>query len=417
MRRCDLRRRRAWWRWLTASRYLALVLTAIVTGTRAAVAAPAGYGVEAGPFRVYPELGVDFIYESNYFRTGEDGGADEATWTNVLTPGLWLSALKGADSYELSYLATIGTVFSSSDDNYVNHAVNANGSWELGLRHRVWAQYEFIHSYDRRGTGDPGEVSRDNFTDEDPDVWQSNRAQLGYSFGSPGAKGRLDLTGGMAWRRYLNNDQEPRDNDRLLLDATYFWRVRPKTSLLFDVNWQDVHYVDQVPGSTILDSQEWRLYTGATWDATAKTSGTIKLGYVAKDFESALYEDYSSFGWEAGVQWRPRTYSMVNLVTARNPMESAVEGADAVVVSSLAADWVHSWKSYLRSRLSAFASNDEYLGEDRTDHRYRLGAGVFYQPDRRIELGAEYRYETRTSEVALDEYNNNVLMLTLDARY
>lgn len=395
---------------------LVMVLTAGAWGG-AVLAEPVGYGVPAGPFRAYPELAVEFNHESNFFRT--DGGLlpIKATWINVLAPALRLNALKGTDAYNLSYLARIGTVFSSRDDDFVDQAVNANANWELGARHRLRAEYEFLDWHDRRGSGDPSEVSAPNLIYKHPDLWNSNRARMDYSFGSPGAKGRLDLAAAQTWRRYTNNDQETRDNDRTLLDAAYFWRVFPKTSLLLDVNWQNVDYVNEAPGSTTLDSQEWRLYAGATWDATAKTTGTIKLGYVAKDFKASVYQDYASIGWEADVQWRPRTYSIVNLTTSRNPMESATGQADAVIVSVIAADWVHYWRSYLRSKLGALGTNDEYLGEDRVDHRFQVGAGLFYQPARRIELGAEYRYESRTSDDSLAEYADNVVMFTLDARY
>lgn len=378
---------------------------------------PVGYGVPVGPFRLFPEVGVEFNHESNFFRTDGSVAPAKSTWINVLVPTLRFNALKGPDAYNLSYLARVGTVFSSRDDDYVDQAVNANGNWEFGQRHRLRAEYEFLDWHDRRGSGDPGQTSAPNFTYDHPDRWNSNRAQLNYSFGSPGAQGRLDLAASETWRRYINNDQETRDNDRAMLDATYFWRILPKTSLLFDVNWQDITYVNEAPGTTTLDSQEWRLYGGATWDATAKTTGTIKFGYVAKDFQASAYEDYSSFGWEANLQWRPRTYSIVNLVTARDPLESATEGSYSVVVSRVALDWVHYWRSYLRTKLGALGTNDEYLGEDRVDHRYQIGLGLFYQPVRRIELGVEFRNESRTSDLPETEYNNNVLMLTLDARY
>jgi len=78
---------------------------------------------------------------------------------------------------------------------------------------------------------------------------------------------------------------------------------------------------------------------------------------------------------------------------------------------------VHYWKSYLRSRVDLLGTNDEYLGTDRVDHRYQAGAGVFFLPKRWAELGLQYRYETRTSDYSLAEYSDNVLILTLDARY
>jgi hypothetical protein len=382
-----------------------------------AKADPVGVGVAAGPVRVYPAIEVEFLYHSNYLRSDASLLPDMATWENVVAPSLRLSALKGTDVYNLSYLARIGTISDNTDYNYVDQGVNADASWEFGSSHRLRADYEYLNWTDRPGSGDPSLTSRSNFFYKHPDRWESNRAQLGYSFGSPGAKGRLDLTAAGAARHYLNNNQETRDNNRGLLDATFFWRIQPRTSLLFGANWQTIDYTNELPGSVTSDSEEWRLYTGATWDATAKTTGTVKLGYLAKDFTASEYQDYSSIGWEANLQWRPRTYSIFNLVTSRNPFESATPLSDAVVVSAIGLDWVHYWKSYLRSRLDLLGTNDEYLGEDRVDHRYQVGAGVFFQPKRWAELGLQYRYETRTSDIPLAEYIDNVLMLTLDARY
>jgi hypothetical protein len=382
-----------------------------------AQADPVGTGIPAGPVRVYPALQVEFNYYSNYLRTDSDLVPDMATWENVLAPSLRLNALKGPDAYNLRYLARIGTIFENTNYNYVDQGVNADANWEFGSRHRLRADYEFLNWTDRPGSGDPGVVSAPNFISKHPDRWQSNRAQLGYSFGSPGAKGRLDLTAAGTERRYLNNDQETRDNNRGLLDATFFWRIQPHTSLLFDANWQTIDYTNELPGSVTLDSEEWRLYTGATWDATAKTTGSVKVGYLAKDFTASEYQDYSSIGWEANLQWRPRTYSIFNLTTSRNTLESATELADAVAVSAVSLDWMHYWKAHLRSKLSLMGTNDEYLGEDRVDHRYQVGAGLFFQPTRWVELGAEYRYATRTSDDPLAEYSDNVFMLTVDARY
>ena len=67
-------------------------------------------------------------------------------------------------------------------------------------------------------------------------------------------------------------------------------------------NWQTIDYTNELPGSVTLDSEEWRLYTGATWDATAKTTGSVRVGYLTKDFTASDYQDYSSIGWEANLQ-------------------------------------------------------------------------------------------------------------------
>jgi len=384
-------------------------------------AAPIGKGVMLGDsgVKAYPWLKVDFVHEDNYFRTSGDIIPEKSTWINVIEPGVRLSALKGADAYNLSYLARIGTVFDSKNDNFVDHAVNADANWELGLRHRLRVDYEFLRWHDRRGSGDPGDVSRPNFLSTHPDVWRSNRVGAQYSFGAPGARGRFDIAAAKLFRRYQNNDQEDRDNDRTILDGTFYARIMPKTSLLFGVNWQDIDYVNEGPRLITLDSQEWGVYGGVTWDTTAKTSGTVRLGYIIKDFEASERDNTTDFGWEVDLVWRPRTYSTVDLVTRRRFVESTEGTADTVVISSIEGQWNHNWSQFIRSRVSGFASDDDYAGSvsGRQDNRYRVGAGAFYTPRPWIEVGGEYVYETRDSNLRLAEYTNNVFMFTFNGRF
>ena len=98
-------------------------------------------------------------------------------------------------------------------------------------------------------------------------------------------------------------------------------------------------------------------------------------------------------------------------------MESATGQADAVVVSSVAADWVHYWKSYHEDQAQCLGYQRRVPWRGSCGPSVSGRRRVFFQPKRWVELGAQYRYETRTSDDPLAEYTDNVFMLTLDARY
>jgi polysaccharide biosynthesis protein VpsM len=380
-----------------------------------------GSGFPLGGFRAYPWLNLLMSYETNYYRSNDDidrlGGLGVlSTWESVLEPGIRLNALRGADSYNLSYLARIGNVFSSSEDDFFDQQAVATANWDLGLRHRASLDYQYWNWHDRRGTGSPVDSSRANFSEE-PDRWVSNRVTGGYSYGAPGARGRVDLLAGFRTRNYINNNQGYRDNDRTVLGATFFARVRPKVSLLLELGWEGIDYTDQQPDTLSLDSDQTIAYGGVTWDATGKTTGTVKLGWMTKDFSAQQREDVSDMGWSAQVQWRPRTYSTVNLVTERAPVETSTGGADAVVVSSLRLDWVHYWRPLVYTRFGLLGTDDDYIGESRVDHRYGASGGVFYQMRRWLELGVDYSYESRTSDESLAEYTNNIVLFSFRTVY
>ncbi len=389
-----------------------------------------GTGFDVGRFRAYPWINLFMSYESNYYKTSNDvlvnntitslGGLGPlSTWETVVEPGVRLTALKGADSYNLSYFARIGIVSASSADNFTDQQTQANANWEFGLRHRVTFNYQYWYWHNRRDSGSPADFSRVNFFYPHPDLWDSNRVTLGYSYGAPGARGRLDLMAGYRTRHYLNNNQEVRDNDRPVLGATLYTRVRPKVSLLFDAAWEKVNYTREAPGALTLDSEQMTLYTGVAWDATATTSGTVKFGWLGKNFTAGQPDNVSDFGWSAKIQYRPRTYSTFNLVTERTSAETNTGLADAVVVSLVNLDWVYYWKPRLYTRVEMLGTNDDYVGESRTDHRCNASGGVFYQMRQWLELGVKYTYEARTSNLPLRaaDYNDNVLLISVRTAY
>lgn len=390
-------------------------------GFGTAAAEPTGQGFALGPFRAYPWLNFLFGYSDNYYRSNDKLERlgllpVESALESIVEPGIRLTTVRGADAYNLSYLARIGTVSTDADDDFVDQRAGANANWELGLRHRLSLDYQFWLWHDPPGTGDPTLSSRPNFFDS-PDRWQQNQVMLEYSYGAPGARGRVDLRGGGYFRRYLNNDQEYRDSNQSLLGATFYARVRPKLSLLFDVDWQDYRYTRDQPGLTASDSDQWRVFGGATWDATAKTSGTVKLGWMTQDFSSGDYASYDNFAWEVDLQWRPRTYSTVNLGTSRTAYESPESLAGSTVVSAVDIDWIHYWKPFLHTKLGVLATDDDYNGTPRNDNRYGASGGVFYQARPWLELGAEYRYETRVSNEPLAEYDENQLLFSVRTAY
>lgn len=85
----------------------------------------------------------------------------------------------------------------------------------------------------------------------------------------------------------------------------------------------------------------------------------------------------------------------MNLVTQRLAAESSTGLSDAVVISSLAMDWVQEWNPFLSSKLGLVVADEDYHGEPRNDDFYELSGGLYYQ-------------ETRDSNIPLAEYEDSV---------
>jgi hypothetical protein len=54
------------------------------------------------------------------------------------------------------------------------------------------------------------------------------------------------------------------------------------------------------------------------WEATAKTTGTVRVGWLDEKFADSLYPSFSSPNWDVAICWSPLAYSHFDLSTKRS---------------------------------------------------------------------------------------------------
>lgn len=122
------------------------------------------------------------------------------------------------------------------------------------------------------------------------------------STGSPEAQGRLEFDLG---RKESDNNRSPAISDVVFnsVAGRIFVRLGSRSLALAEVSQSTVDYRSDL---SVDDSTERRYYLGYTWDATAATTGIVKIGRMTKDFDAAGREGYSGASWEAALRWTPR---------------------------------------------------------------------------------------------------------------
>lgn len=370
-------------------------------------AAPSAAGatsVQMGDTPLYftPYLGLAAGYDDNLFLTN---GNEKASTIYIVSPGFKLDARDPNKVFQFSYQGQIGRYTKSEDDDYLDHVARAQFDVAITRSNFLRVGSDYIRGHDPRGSTDRGISAR-------PDVYRLSTPYITYAFGAPGAQGRAEVFYSDARRRYTNNRATTFASDRQTQDfgGAFYWRVMPRTSLLVEHRRTDLNY--DFSGSPF-SGREYRTYGGVTWDATAATSGTFKVGRLEKRFDSGL-PSFSGTGWEALVTWAPRTYSKFDFFTARNPVEST--GLGTFVLSEVyGVNWTHAWSSVFSTELLARHQKDEYQGFNRNDKLNILGAKVGYRFRRWLTLGAEYTHTQRDSNASVFEYDKNLYLLTATA--
>jgi len=388
-----------------------LLVTALTLAAGNAFAA--GDGFDMGPLRVMPTVGLSIGYDNNVALTSEN---EIDSIVTRLSPGVRVQS--GDERSRFTGTATMdaGWYDSSSQDDYVDYGLTGEWMYSPVVRHALRIDGGWRRGHDNRGTAArEGELA---MLPLDPDEYDTSNIGAGYRFGAPGARGRLELEARATDVEYRNNRQYTRfrDRDDLLLGAAFYWRIASKTSALVRVDQIEANYEDAT-----LDNTEQHQYVGLEFDATAKTSGTIMVGRVDKDFDDPTREDFDGTSWRAGVAYKPRTYSVIELSTGRETDETNGFG-DFILREDVALGWSHQWSERWSTQFDVGKADEEHRGvglfpdfAGRNDDTSYYGVSGQYQYSPWLRFGAGFKSYDRDSDIPQLNYQRETLLLSVEA--
>lgn len=379
-----------------------------------AVAEPEYAGARLGDgVTLTPALTVEQRFDDNIFSTETD---EVDTPVTVLMPGATLSVEFDANSrLDFTYAGDIGTYWDSDDDNYDDHYLEAAGSAQVADRVGISGYVAYEVEHDDRGTGPSnGLADLTTTTFSEPTTYDRVLGGAQLNLGREGAsRVRGELAIDLDSREYNNFRAltAERDRDRQMYRATGFLEIAPNTDLLVEGRYNNIEYDFVSAGSTTLDSEETSFLVGVTWRATARTTGTVKLGYIDKSFADAGRTDFDDPTWSIDVTYAPRTYSQITFSSGSAPRETDGQG-DAITNTYYSANWTHDWSEVIHSRVGLNYTTEEFEGATREDDVTNIDLGVDYDLRRYLTIGVGYRFSQRNSNQANTDFDRNMLFVS-----
>jgi polysaccharide biosynthesis protein VpsM len=360
---------------------------------------PANVRLGETPLFVTPYLGLGVGYDDNLFSSSSN---EKGSSYYVVSPGVRVDARDANKVFMVSYQGSIGRYGQSKDDDYVDHALRSSFDMAFGRSAFLRLTGDYIRGHDPRG-------STDRAIAGSPDKYRLSTPGVTFAYGTPGADGRIEVYYSDATKRYTNNRSTTAGSDRDTQEvgAAFYWRVMPRTYVMVEGRQTDLSY--KLPGSPF-SGEEQRFYGGLMWEATAATTGTVKVGQLRKRFDSG-FPTYEGTAWEGLISWAPRSYSRFDFYSGRYPSESTGLGR-FILSEATGAAWNHSWTSYFNTEASIRFQNDEYQGFSRNDDITSIGFRAGYRVRRWLTLGAEYTYTKRESNSSTFDYDKNLYLLT-----
>lgn len=389
-----------------------LVVATLCLSTSVVFAAPAEpQSVEVGGGKLIPLLTVSTEYNDNLF---SQAFSEESDLILKLKPSVqWLQE-KNANSIALTYTGDWAVYRDNHNDDYDDHTFSLDAHWEPTdiFRGDIGASYGFLH--DNRGEGPSEGLTA--LLREKPDEYELGNINATFDFGRDSAMFGARIITYINDIEYQNNRIETqfRDRDETYIAGRLYGRLSGgKTKFFLEVSDEDFEYDTTPILGGPLDSTEQGWAVGAEWEATAKTTGAIKIGEIDKEFDFAPKGEDSVTVWDVDITWSPKTYSTVFLSASNTPNESNGTG-NFIEQRDYSVTWMHGWTELLTSTATIAIGDDEFANSSREDDRENYSIGLSYSLDRWITVGASVGYTSRDSNLNRFDFKRNVIAVNLD---
>ncbi|MDQ6991470.1 MAG: outer membrane beta-barrel protein [Mariprofundaceae bacterium] len=329
-----------------------------------------------------------------------------SSWISIIDPSFSIKGEKGISQVKATYRLSKGIYQSSSNDNYLDHFTGVSVGFDLSTRLQTRFSFNYNKKHDPRGSIFTGKT----ISIKTPDQYHETivDGNIGY-----GVNAHIDVKGEYSNKYYDNNRliTSARDFDATAGSTAFSYPVGSKTKAVLEVRYKRFNYK-----TANLDSNEQRYFVGADWEATAKTSGTLRLGYLKKSFTNAALTNTSQFSWELNMDWQPTTYSRLTLATNSKPHESDGRGSFTKTTGSTLT-WNYAWSSHLNHAVYVGYSNNQYQDVTMpiTYTFMVVGASVNYQLQRWLGIQTAYDYRNRNSNQVNSSYTGNIWTLSFVA--
>ena len=371
--------------------------------------------IQAGQFDLIPSFTSSMAYVDNV-ANARDNQRKIYSWRTILSPELIAATQVDGNPVQIGYRLERGVYFSSDNDDYTDHFVEASGNFELNSRHRVSALAQYEDAHEDRGTGFSIGTGLDIST---PDTYKSSNLSAEYSYGAVTSDGLITLK---TRRQALDYDRSEdayliRDRVKTMVGGEFGYQVGSATRAVLDVTKTYVRYDEQLNFVT-RDSDETRVLVGVVWESTAATTGFAKVGYKEKDFDNQARGTFYGTDWEVGIDWQPVSYTTFRISTSADTFETNGEG-DFIRGQNYSVRWNHDWLERLSTSFSVTQQNDEYVFnevdiDNRDDELMNYSAALNYQARRWLKFSTYYQFTDRDSNRETIGYDKSVVGVTAE---
>ena len=214
-------------------------------------------------------------------------------------------------------------------------------------------------------------------------------------------------------------DQDQRDHTTTTATARVEYALSPDTALVAQVAGNRRDYTLTPPNATFDRDSEGSTYlVGINSDLSNLVRGELTVGYLQQNYDDPALKDAKGLALEGSVEYFATPLTSFTLGASRRVEETLTTGASSYVSTEGHARIDHELRRNILLTAGVGLLNRDFQGTARTDDVTQADIGARFLLNRRMELGARWRYERQQSSgpVADPEFDANRFVVSAAVR-
>lgn len=215
-------------------------------------------------------------------------------------------------------------------------------------------------------------------------------------------------------------DQDERDHTVTTATGRLEYALSPDTALVAQVSGNQRDYDLKPPQATVNRESKGTSYlVGVNTDLSNLVRGELIVGYLEQQYDDWSMADASGLALEANIEYFATPLTTISAGASRSVEETLTAGASSYVATQANIRIDHELRRNVLLTAGIGVVNRDFQGTARNDDVTQADVGARFLLNRRMELGARYRYERQQSSgpVADPEYDANRFVVSLGVRF
>ena len=368
-------------------------------------------GLPLGGFRLFPTLNVTANYDDNVYRTQTTSSSD---YFFDETPGFVLQSEWGRHELDLYGQLNSFQYSTLTSENHSDWNLGGNTRLDLGRGMGVAAGGSYAIAHELRTS-----VDQPGFA-KSPTEYAETQAHAAYEyhpyhfgFEVGGNYTRFDYSPTtLIGYPPLNNDDRNRDEYNGYMKLSY--EFSPGYAVYVLGNDRDVSYDLLLDRSGLNRSNSgYSVDTGLEMAVTDLIQGEAFIGYLSENYHAPLV-NISGFNFGANVDWEPTPLWTFHLTASRVLNGTTINGASAEDDQSvrLVADYQARPNIVVTGYVGYTDAN--FNGTSRQDNYTSAGLKLNYLMNHNVSAQLGYDFQTRSSSIGGQNFNDNVVSIGLN---